>query len=359
MALFNNPWQQLVATPSPLGGLAQGIESGFNMIQQIRQSQLERDRLEASKLQARLQAEIDAKKLAMEIERAKQESELNPLRKQALEQQIKERGLSITSEEDKQLREKAKLDSLKNLDDKFKKKEISQEEYEIEANSINNNLPKYLEQKRMEAFEKDKFDKTFNLSKSKFEFEKKQAEKDYTLTLQKMAQDALTQAKELNKKSFGQEQDLRKEYTNLSKTFIDVRDAYSRIKSAEQTASGDLALIFSFMKMLDPGSVVREGEFATAQNAAGIPDRIRNSYNRALNGERLNPNQRESFMNQAASTFSKARSDHEALRKQFGTIAEKNGLDKESILLEFKSSEKTPAIDTKENQDIFNSVGGR
>jgi len=34
------------------------------------------------------------------------------------------------------------------------------------------------------------------------------------------------------------------------------------------------------MKILDPGSVVREGEFATAQNSAGIPERIRAKYNR-------------------------------------------------------------------------------
>ena len=56
-----------------------------------------------------------------------------------------------------------------------------------------------------------------------------------------------------------------------------------------------ISLIFGFMKMLDPGSVVREGEFATAQNAASIPDRIRNAYNRALEGTRLNPQQREMF----------------------------------------------------------------
>jgi hypothetical protein len=36
------------------------------------------------------------------------------------------------------------------------------------------------------------------------------------------------------------------------------------------------------MKMLDPTSVVREGEFATAQNAASIPIKIVNMYNKAL-----------------------------------------------------------------------------
>ena len=36
-------------------------------------------------------------------------------------------------------------------------------------------------------------------------------------------------------------------------------------------AAGDMALIFSYMKMLDPNSTVREGEYATAQDAGSIP----------------------------------------------------------------------------------------
>ena len=36
------------------------------------------------------------------------------------------------------------------------------------------------------------------------------------------------------------------------------------------------------MKMLDPGSTVREGEYATAKNTAGIEQGLRNSLNAAL-----------------------------------------------------------------------------
>ena len=50
------------------------------------------------------------------------------------------------------------------------------------------------------------------------------------------------------------------------------------------------------MKMLDPTSVVREGEFATAQNATGVPERIRNSFNKAMSGERLGQKQRTKFI---------------------------------------------------------------
>lgn len=102
------------------------------------------------------------------------------------------------------------------------------------------------------------------------------------------------------------ETDLRKEFNTRPevKEFRDVSTAYNTIRdlfSKPPSAAGDIAGIFSFMKMLDPGSVVREGEFANAQNAAGVPDQVRNLYNRALSGQRLNPKQRADFVAQAGS----------------------------------------------------------
>lgn len=79
----------------------------------------------------------------------------------------------------------------------------------------------------------------------------------------------------------------------------DIAQSYQRVMSTRDDAAGDLSLIFAYMKMLDPGSVVREGEFANAQSAAGVPEQIRNSYNRALKGVRLTPSQRQQFRAQA------------------------------------------------------------
>lgn len=115
------------------------------------------------------------------------------------------------------------------------------------------------------------------------------------------------------------EADLRKEFNQRPevKEYRDVATSYAQISSLASkppTAAGDLSLIFSYMKMLDPGSVVREGEFATAQNAAGVPDQIRNLYNRAQNGQRLNPNQRGDFLGQAKSI-------HDTRARRFGEIA--------------------------------------
>jgi hypothetical protein len=118
---------------------------------------------------------------------------------------------------------------------------------------------------------------------------------------------------DLSPAQFNMANKLADDFTRDSKDFVARAQSYQTVIAAakDPSAAGDLSLIFAYMKMLDPGSVVREGEFATAQNTAGVPDRIRNAYNKALTGERLNPTQRTDFVRQAGNVYgaSKARQD--------------------------------------------------
>lgn len=132
------------------------------------------------------------------------------------------------------------------------------------------------------------------------------------------------------------ESSLRKEFTGLSKTFRDVRDSFARVQESakEPSAAGDLALIFNFMKMLDPGSVVRESEFATAQNAAGIPERIRAQYNKALAGERLAPKTRQDFTKRANQLFKRQDTQHQRRVQTFTGIARRNRLNIKNVVID-------------------------
>ncbi|MCK5602016.1 hypothetical protein KAR91_09110 [Candidatus Pacearchaeota archaeon] len=98
---------------------------------------------------------------------------------------------------------------------------------------------------------------------------------------------------------------LRKDITGIKKSFNLVEEAKNRIDKVgnKATAASDLALIFNFMKMLDPGSTVREGEFATAQNATGVEGRIVSLYNNLLKGTRLNTTQRADFLGRVDDLF--------------------------------------------------------
>lgn len=101
--------------------------------------------------------------------------------------------------------------------------------------------------------------------------------------------------------NFGNEHKLRTELNGITKDFREIDAAYNRIQSSakDPSAMGDLALIFNYMKMLDPGSVVRESEFANAENAAGVPERVRVQYNKLLEGQRLTTGMRADMLGKA------------------------------------------------------------
>lgn len=146
-------------------------------------------------------------------------------------------------------------------------------------------------------------------------------------------------------KDFERSDKLRDEFQKGSGEFVKVRDAYERIQRSSQapSAAGDLSLIFNYMKLLDPGSVVREGEFATAQNAAGIPDRIRNAYNRAINGERLNPDQRTDFLSQADRLYEGALTGQKKLEQQYTDFSTSFGVDPKNVITDYRIKKPTSA----------------
>ncbi|HGM7334470.1 TPA: hypothetical protein ACKQCJ_000775 [Stenotrophomonas maltophilia] len=125
------------------------------------------------------------------------------------------------------------------------------------------------------------------------------------------------------------EQSLRKEVTQNLKEDQGVLSMYRNVQAAasQPSAAGDLSLIFAFMKMLDPGSVVREQEFANAQNAAGVPDQVRNAYNKAISGQRLNPTQRQDFLNQASQLAKNAEGRITGTTRKYQEIARQYGYD--------------------------------
>jgi hypothetical protein len=69
-------------------------------------------------------------------------------------------------------------------------------------------------------------------------------------------------------------------------------------------ASGqsDMAIIFNFMKTIDPDSVVRESEFRAAGKTGSLPQNVQVWWNRMVTGEMLQPQMRKNFMNAAASS---------------------------------------------------------
>jgi hypothetical protein len=81
------------------------------------------------------------------------------------------------------------------------------------------------------------------------------------------------------------------------------------------------------MKLLDPGSVVRESELYLAMQASGALDRMVNYANLRLSGQKLTPDQRKDFQSLADKLYSTATSTYNQKRNEYAGLAEAYGLD--------------------------------
>lgn len=91
-------------------------------------------------------------------------------------------------------------------------------------------------------------------------------------------------------------------------------------------AAAQIGVIFSYMKMLDPTSTVREGEYATAQNTAGVPDQIRNVYNKVKDGSFLQDNQIKGYISTAEALAEVRRRNKKELDAEFDRRASFSGI---------------------------------
>ena len=130
----------------------------------------------------------------------------------------------------------------------------------------------------------------------------------------------------------GPEKTLRQEYTKNTNEFGKIDSAFGRLQSSlSGTGAGDLSLIFQYMKILDPGSTVREGEFASAANAGGVDSKVIGIYNKIVDGSFLSPIQRIDFYQRARDLYAGAAKKYDYTRDMFTGLAKAYDLTGEDI----------------------------
>jgi len=177
----------------------------------------------------------------------------------------------------------------------------------------------------------------------------------------KMLEIQATQAKTLReggKEIFGQEKDLRKEFDVASKPFKETMENFNKsfalATKENPTGASDIALVFAFMKTLDPRSVVREGEQATAERAGGVPATIRNFYNKLLTGERFDPRVRDDIVGAASTIVLGQIETQRELEEKYQRLSDSYGLNASNVytsLLPQQGSFLNPTI--AETRDDF------
>lgn len=129
---------------------------------------------------------------------------------------------------------------------------------------------------------------------------------------------------------------LRTQFNNEKEVqaFNDVAASYTQVKRLAKpnaTPADDLALTYSFMKMLDPGSVVREGEFAMVGQTAGLPDQVIIALQRIDQGKGLTPPIRQRLVQAAATVYSARQGRYNQLVGQYQGYAKDLGLPDSTI----------------------------
>lgn len=130
---------------------------------------------------------------------------------------------------------------------------------------------------------------------------------------------------------------LRKEFTGnpMVKRTQELAEAWGKMDSAFKSGgpASDMSLIYGFMKMQDPGSTVREGEYATAENSGSVDQRLIGLYNRVLKGERLAPSIRSDFMRQATGLYGAQIERFKPFAETYGGLADRYGVPRENVVL--------------------------
>ncbi len=98
-----------------------------------------------------------------------------------------------------------------------------------------------------------------------------------------------------------------------------------------------VGLIFSFGKMLDPDSVVRESEYALIANARGIADTLQQLVPRIQSGARLTPQQLQSMQQVATNLMAGANNRKTDLDRYYTDLAQRRKIDPQDVLPSYRA----------------------
>ena len=132
---------------------------------------------------------------------------------------------------------------------------------------------------------------------------------------------------------------LRLQFENKNSIYYDKTRAAIRAEAAydfslknPKSGLADVGLIFAYMKILDPRSTVREGEFAQVSDAFGWMPRYFNWYNKAVAGQNLKPHQRKELIQLIRKSYISEVSGATEDVKLMTEIAKKRKLDVDQIV---------------------------
>lgn len=142
--------------------------------------------------------------------------------------------------------------------------------------------------------------------------------------------------KKADKPRFGEVASLRKEFNTEARPYKTINDALQiieRLGTKENPTPQDVqALIYAFVKVQDPTSVVRESEYANAANAIALADKLGSLQELYIQGKRLSQTQRKDMVETARVLREEAMSRYGALADSYESTATSFGMKPELVV---------------------------
>jgi len=141
---------------------------------------------------------------------------------------------------------------------------------------------------------------------------------------------------------FANEGKLRLEYDKNTKKFKDSIFAYNSIvagyknslKDPASAGVNDIMIVRAFLLMIEPNSVVRESEFATAAKSQGMMQYTKNLIDKMKEGAILTQVSRRRFFNAAMGYMAAVKRGYDIQGKRYAKIAKAHDIDPKNILVD-------------------------
>lgn len=137
------------------------------------------------------------------------------------------------------------------------------------------------------------------------------------------------------------------------RAYDEVTRAYEAIREAapRDTAAADLNIVIGYAKMLDPTSVVREGEQETVRRTGGPADFLVGWVNSLRGGGRLTPEMRSNILREAQGRYGVTRSQYDAAAEFYSGLAGRYGFNPQNVVMQRRPVGETPASSAATGRD--------
>jgi hypothetical protein len=140
--------------------------------------------------------------------------------------------------------------------------------------------------------------------------------------------------------------ELRKEFKNdeVVKATTDLHQAITKIRKMPENGFGDIGLIYSYIKILDPGSVVKEGEVALSREPTPLLSKLQIAYSKAANGRVLDAALIRDLKATAEAEWGAQMDAYQSVEDYYRGLATDVGVKPEHVIVKYGYQRKQAAV---------------